>query len=248
MKITIITPTYNSAATVVDTLESIAAQDHAEVEHIVMDGDSTDGTLGIVGRYGHVAQVISGRDRGLYDAMNKGIGEANGDVIAFLHSDDFYAHSRVLSSVAAVFKEQPVDAVYGDLQYVRYHNVNRVVRHWKAGPYREDSFKWGWMPPHPTLFVRKECFEQWGRFNLAMGTAADYELMLRFIHRYGMKVAYLPDVLVKMRTGGASNASLGARWRANRKDREAWRVNDLTPFWFTLQLKPLRKLTQYILK
>lgn len=223
-------------------------QDYPHVEHIVMDGGSTDETVAIISSYPHVAKMESSLDKGIYDAMNKGIAVSSGDVIGFLNSDDFYAHSRVLSSVAAVFKNQQVYAVYGDLQYVRNKDVNRVVRHWKAGPYREDAFKWGWMPPHPTLFVRRECFEKWGRFNLAMGTAADYELMLRFIHRYGMKVAYLPDVLVKMRTGGASNASLGARWRANRKDREAWKVNDLTPFWFTLQLKPLRKLTQYIIK
>jgi glycosyltransferase involved in cell wall biosynthesis len=248
MQFTIITPTYNSAATVEDTLQSIAAQDHAEVEHIVMDGGSTDGTLGIVGRYGHVARVISGRDRGIYDAMNKGIAASSGEVIAFLNSDDFYAHSGVLGAVAAVFKGEMADAVYGDLQYVSDKDVKRVVRHWKAGVYRADAFKWGWMPPHPSFFVRREVFERLGGFNLDMSTAADYELMLRFIHKYRIRLAYIPEVLVKMRTGGASNASFGARWRANRKDKEAWSVNELTPFWFTLQLKPIRKLTQYILK
>lgn len=248
MRITVITPTYNSAATVEDTLSSIAAQDHAEVEHIVMDGGSSDDTLGIVGRYGHVSKLITGRDRGIYDAMNNGIEASSGEVIAFLNSDDFYAHSGVLSTVAAVFKEQSADAVYGDLQYVSDKNVMRVVRHWKAGIYRADAFKWGWMPPHPSFFVRRDVFERFGGFNLEMSTAADYELMLRFIHKYQIKLAYVPEVLVKMRTGGASNASFGARWRANRKDREAWTVNELTPFWFTLQLKPLRKITQYIFK
>ena len=230
MKITVITPTYNSAATVEDTLASIAAQDHAEVEHIVMDGGSSDDTLGIVGRYGHVSKLITGRYRGIYDAMNNGIAASSGEVIAFLNSDDFYAHSGVLSTVAAVFKEQSADAVYGDLQYVSDKNVMRVVRHWKAGIYRADAFKWGWMPPHPSFFVRRDVFERFGGFNLEMSTVADYELMLRFIHKYQIKLAYVPEVLVKMRTGGASNASFGARWRANRKDREAGTVNELTPF------------------
>jgi glycosyltransferase len=248
MTITVITPTFNSSATIDDTMVSVGTQDYPFVEHVIIDGGSMDDTINQVMRHPFSKKLCCGTDRGIYDAMNKGISTSSGEVIGFLNSDDFYAHSGVLSAVAAVFKQEPVDAVYGDLQYVRYKNVKRIVRHWRAGAYREDAFKWGWMPPHPTLFVRRECFEKWGGFNLEMGTAADYELMLRFIHRHGMKMAYLPEVLVKMRTGGASNASLLARWRANRKDKEAWKVNELSPFWFTLQLKPLRKLTQYILK
>lgn len=248
MKISIITVTYNSSATIKDTLESVNEQDHPDVEHIIVDGLSTDGTLKIVSGYTHVAKVVSEKDKGIYDAMNKGIHAATGDIVGILNSDDFYEGKDVLSRVAAVFNEKNCDALYGDLQYVEKLNLVKVARHWKAGNYSKDSFKWGWMPPHPTFFVKKSVYEKLGMFNLDMKTAADYELMLRFIHRYQISVEYIPNVLVRMRTGGVSNKNIINRLRANREDKEAWVVNGLEKFWFTLYLKPIRKILQFIFK
>lgn len=248
MTISIITATYNSSATIKDTLESIRKQNYPNIEHLIIDGASKDNTLEIVHQYSHVSLCISEKDKGIYDAMNKGIGLAKGDIIGILNSDDFYANNEVLDKVARTFEETSCDAVYGDLQYVDAANTDRVVRLWKSGHYHPGDFKWGWMPPHPSFFVRKELYEKFGNFNLYMKTAADYELMLRFIHKYGAKLAYLPEVLVKMRTGGASNSSLSSRFRANQEDKQAWTVNGLRPNWFTLYLKPIRKITQYLIK
>lgn len=248
MTISVITATYNSAKTIASTLTSVASQDHPQVEHIIVDGVSIDDTLSIVKSFPHVSICVSEKDQGIYDAMNKGIGLSTGEIIGILNSDDFYADSGVLSSVAAVFKDSRVDAVYADLDYVDALETHRVLRHWHSGLYTEGSFKWGWMPPHPTFFVRKELYTRIGAFNLGMGTAADYELMLRFIHKHKINLSYIPRVLVKMRAGGASNASLVNRLNANKEDRRAWEVNGLQPFWFTLYLKPLRKLGQYIFK
>jgi glycosyltransferase len=248
MKISIITATYNSSATIEDTLESVRTQHYSQIEHLIIDGQSKDDTLGIVKKYPHISQCISEKDKGIYDAMNKGIQMATGDIIGMLNSDDFYAGNQVLEKVAKAFIDTGCDAVYGDLQYVDAQNTDRIVRLWKSGNYQPGDFKWGWMPPHPTFFVRKELYEQFGNFNLHMKTAADYELMLRFIHKNSIRLAYIPEVLVKMRTGGASNNSLASRLRANQEDKQAWVINDLQPYWFTLYLKPLRKITQFIIK
>lgn len=246
MLITIITATYDSARTVEDTLRSVHAQSYPNIEHIIVDGASTDDTLSIVARYPQIRKVVSEPDKGIYDAMNKGIAMATGDVVGILNSDDFYAHPDVLSKVAAAFEDPGVDAVYGDLLYVDAEDPRRILRSWKSGAYRTGRFKWGWMPPHPTFFVRRTLYEQHGGFNLALGTCGDYELMLRFIHRHGARLSYLPEVLVLMRAGGASNESLLARLQANRNDRLAWSVNEVRPYWFTVYLKPLRKFIQFL--
>ncbi len=248
MKISIITATYHSARTLVDTIHSVRRQTWQAKEHIIIDGGSTDGTMELVAANPHLNKVISEPDRGIYDAMNKGIRLADGDVIGLLNADDFYADDRILEAVAGCFADPEVDAVYGDLVYVHPEDTNRVVRRWKAGKYRPGQFRWGWMPPHPTFFVRRRIYEQFGMFNLEMATCGDYELMLRFIHRHGIRLAYVPRVLVKMRAGGASNVSLAARLRANHHDRLAWTVNGLKPFWFTLYLKPLRKIGQFLMR
>ncbi|NDC76356.1 MAG: glycosyltransferase [Chitinophagia bacterium] len=246
MLITIITATFDSARTVDDTLRSVHAQTYPDIEHIIVDGASTDKTLSIVANYPQIRKVVSEPDMGIYDAMNKGIALASGDVVGILNSDDFYAHPDVLHKVVAAFEDPSVDAVYGDLLYVDAENPRRVLRSWKSGRYRPGRFKWGWMPPHPTFFVRRTLYERYGGFNLALGTCGDYELMLRFIHRHGARLSYLPEVLVLMRAGGASNESLLARLQANRNDRLAWSVNGIKPFWFTLYLKPLRKFIQFL--
>jgi glycosyltransferase len=248
MKITIITATYNSGATVRDTLKSIAAQSHPDIEHLVIDGLSRDNTLDIVKEFPHVARVVSGKDDGIYDAMNKGLMLATGEVIGILNSDDFYTSEKVLEKVAAAFEDSSVEAVYGDLQYVKQDDVNTVTRTWKAGKYKKGQFHFGWMPPHPTFFVRSNLYRKAGLFNTSLRSSADYELMLRMLVKYHANVCYIPEVLVKMRDGGMSNASLGNRLRANREDREAWRLNGLKPYFFTRWMKPLRKVFQFINK
>jgi glycosyltransferase len=248
MRISVITVSYNSSATIKDTLESVKGQAYPEVEHIIVDGLSKDDTLRIVSGYSHVSKVISEKDAGIYDAMNKGVLASTGDVVGILNSDDFYYGNDVLSKVAAIFNEKKCDALYGDLQYVDQKNLAKVIRHWESGKYSADAFKWGWMPPHPTFFVRKSVYERFGVFNLSMKTAADYELMLRFIHKHQITVEYIPSVLVSMRTGGVSNSNIINRIRANQEDKQAWVVNVLEPYWFTLYLKPLRKISQFIFK
>ena len=245
MKISIITATYNSAATVNDTLKSIAAQTYPGIEHIIVDGLSKDDTLECVRQYPHVAKMITEKDKGIYDAMNKGVRMASGDIVGILNSDDLYASNEVLEKVMKAFEDPTVDAVYGDLQYVAADNINKVVRTWIAGNYSSRSFYFGWMPPHPAFFVRREVYEKYGHFQLELRTAADYEIMLRFLLKHKIKAVYLPELLVKMRAGGASNASLKHRINANKEDRRAWELNGLRPYFFTLWLKPLRKVVQF---
>jgi glycosyltransferase involved in cell wall biosynthesis len=246
--VTIITATYNSAATLADTLESVASQTYPHIEHLIIDGASTDATAAIAARYPHVARFVSEPDKGLYDAMNKGVKLASGDIIGILNSDDFYADNRVIEKVVALFQNPETMAVYADLQYVDAEDTNKVIRHWKAGIYDQQAFYYGWMPPHPSFFVRKQLYEQCGVFNTSFRHSADYELMLRFLLRYNAPAAYLPEVVVKMRMGGQSNASFKNRWNANREDRRAWTVNGLTPYFFTLPLKPFRKIGQFLIK
>lgn len=248
MKISIITATYNSEATVNDTLKSVAAQTHSDIEHIIIDGLSSDHTLDIVNKFPHIAKVTSEKDSGIYDAMNKGIQKATGEVIGILNSDDFYTHKEVLSKVARAFEDRAVDVVYGDLQYVKADAVQKITRTWVAGKFNRFSFYYGWMPPHPTVFVRAEVYNRAGLFNISLKSAADYELMLRILLKNNCYAVYIPDILVRMRTGGVSNASFQNRWKANREDRQAWIMNGLKPYFFTLYLKPIRKVLQFIIK
>jgi len=242
--ITIVTATFNSAATICDCLDSVKAL-HGNVEHIIIDGGSQDDTLDIVRSYPHINTVISEPDKGIYDAMNKGISLAKGEIIGILNSDDFYAHDKVLATVTQVFSDTNTDTSYGDLQYVASDDTSKVTRVWKSGFCSRRAFYWGWMPPHPTFFVRRRVYEKYGLFNLDLGSAADYELMLRFLVRYRASTTYIPEVIVKMRAGGVSNASLRNRLKANRMDRRAWEVNGLKPYPWTICMKPLRKIGQY---
>ena len=247
MKISIITATYNSAATVRDTLDSVSKQTYPNVEHLIIDGLSKDNSLEICRQYPHVSFIHSEKDNGIYDAMNKGISLATGDIIGILNSDDFYTSDTVLEKVADAFR-RGVDAVYGDLQYVHQENTSKVLRTWKSGTYHHRDFFYGWMPPHPTFFVRREVYDRIGSFNTSLRSAADYEFMLRALLKHKMKAVYIPEILVKMRAGGVSNASINNRIRANREDRRAWQINGIKPYFFTLYLKPFRKIFQYIIK
>jgi glycosyltransferase len=241
----LITPSLNSAATLEACIHSVAAQSRPVV-HLLIDGGSNDATLDIASRYSsHFQQVTSASDQGIFDALNKGIGLAPSEIIGTLHADDLLADEHVIESVLDVFNDPDIDAVYGDLDYVDRADPARIVRRWKAGTYSPRQFYHGWMPPHPTFFVRRRCFEQFGRYRLDLGTAADYELMLRFLLVHGIGARYVPRVLVNMRVGGASNASMLARMRANRMDRKAWAVNGLSPRPWTLLAKPARKMGQW---
>ena len=245
-KLSIITTVFNSVATIRNCIESVYNQSQS-VEHVIIDGGSTDGTLDIIKNYrSHLAMVISEPDNGIYDGMNKGLSLATGDIIGLLNADDIYAGPDVLAKVAKIFNEEQVDSCYGDLIYVHPINTEKVIRHWRSGSYGVRQFYWGWMPPHPTFFVRRSIYEKYGLFNLNLGSAADYELMLRFLVKHKITTAYIPEIMVKMRIGGMSNASLKNRLIANKNDKLAWKVNTLKPHPWTLYFKPLRKVGQYL--
>ncbi|MGR9072531.1 MAG: glycosyltransferase family 2 protein [Gammaproteobacteria bacterium] len=246
--ISIITAAYNAAATLADCLESVAGQG-VDAEHLLIDGGSGDGTLAVVERYRRsLAYVVSEPDRGMYNAMNKGLRRAAGDIVGILNADDFYPNAAVLPKVLEAFSDPAVEACYGDLVYVDGKDPRKVVRYWRAGDCRPGKFYWGWMPPHPAFFVRRSVYEKYGAFDPALGTAADYEIMLRFLLKRRIEAVYLPTVLVHMRTGGVSNASWANRLKANRMDRKAWEVNGLRPYPWTLWAKPLRKLGQWVVR
>lgn len=222
--ISVITATWNCAHTVVDCLASVAGQTYPHIEHLAVDGASTDGTLDVLQAHrAQLAVLHSAPDRGIYDALNKGLALATGDVVGFLHADDLYAHPGVLAEVASAFEDPAVCAVYGDLQYVRKDNTAQVVRHWASTPFTRQRLAWGWMPPHPTLYVRRGWYERIGGFDTRYRIAADYHSILRLFSQPGFRSVYLPEVLVRMRLGGASNKSLKNIVRKTREDWSALR-------------------------
>jgi glycosyltransferase len=250
MLITMITATYNSEEYLPAALNSFRQQKYAAKELLVIDGNSQDETLNIIKAYKDcITDSRSEKDQGIYDALNKGIALAKGDIIGVLHSDDFFASEDVLNRVAEKFKkDSELMAVYGDLEYVDRIDSNKVIRYWQSGPFSRRKIKMGWMPPHPTMFIKKECFEKYGHYDLSYRSAADYDLILRFLYKNKLKTDYIPEVLMKMRVGGLSNQSFKNRWRANQEDRKAMRENGI-PFPFLMAiLKPLSKLGQYFRK
>jgi len=248
ISISIITATYNAAETLPHCINSVAGQSIA-AEHIIVDGGSTDNTPAVIDRYKtQFSRVISEPDQGIYDALNKGIKLATGDVVGVLHADDYYPHPDVLKGITDTFAHTTTATCYGDLDYVRNDDHSRVVRKWRSGEFEAEKFYWGWMPPHPTFFIRREYYEKYGLYNLDLGSAADYELMLRYLLKHRLSTVYIPQVLVHMRTGGVSNRSIRNRLRANRMDRKAWEVNGLRPYPWTTWIKPVRKIPQWIIK
>jgi glycosyltransferase involved in cell wall biosynthesis len=234
MKLSIVTASFNSAQTISDTLRTVDAQQGkrgVQLEHLVIDGASTDSTLSIVEKYSQQwRRVQSEPDRGLYDAMNKGLLGACGDVVGLLNSDDLYPHDEVLSTVAEAFEADPsLDAVYGDLCYVKQDNTSEVVRYWRSSDYSPGLFQRGWVPPHPTFFARRSVYQRHGGFDLRYRLAADWELLARFIEVHRIRTRYLPTVLVHMRLGGATNRSLSNVWKQNREIWRAAHANGLRP-------------------
>lgn len=245
LTISVITAVFNRVHTVGQAMASVQAQTWSDVQHIVIDGGSTDGTLAVLqGQWERLAVLVSERDAGIYDALNKGLALATGDVVGFMHSDDYYADNQVLAAVALSFADPAVDAVYGDLDYVAQGDGKHVVRRWRPGVCTLPRLQRGWMPPHPTLFVRRKVIEQWGGFDTSLRIAADYEAVLRYFVRGQIRSAYIPRVLVKMRLGGASNGSLGRILRKTREDYRAMQLNGVGGFT-ALAWKNLSKLGQF---
>ncbi len=244
MKISIISPCFNSAGTIQETLESIKNQTYPDIEHLIIDGGSTDDTVKIISKYSHVAKTISESDHGIYDAMNKGIELATGDIIGILNSDDHYTKPNIIHKIVQAFNTLPIDSAFGDLNYI--NKQNKIIRQWRSSEYHKDLFLKGWMPPHPTFFLRKEYYKKYGLYNSDFSISADYELMLRMLYKYQLSCTYLPEVMVNMRTGGHSNNSWRKRWIANQEDRKAWAINGLNPNILTLWRKPFNKIVQYL--
>ena len=219
------------------------------IEYILIDGASTDWTLDIISFLkDKINYFVSEKDNGIYDAMNKGIKVATGEIIGILNSDDFYSNNEVLSKVANIFEETDCDCLYGDLVYVDKGDARNIVRYWKSGKFSKKKLRMGWMLPHPTFFVKKEIYEKYGLYNIKLKTAADYEMILRLLHNDSIKVEYLPEILIKMRIGGESNSSFINRIKGNYEDNLAWDMNNLRKPPFIRFLKPLRKIKQFFKK
>jgi len=246
-KVSIITVVLNNRSCIENCIQSIIHQTYPNIEYIIIDGGSSDGTIDVIRKHEKtISTWISEPDRGIYDAMNKGITRSNGDVIGILNSDDLYADERVIEKVMNCFSRTQSDSCYGDLIYVERNNINKNPRYWKSNNYRKENFKLGWMPPHPTFFVRHEIYEKYGAFNLNFPLAADYELMLRFLYKEGISASYIPEVLVKMRTGGNCRPGLVNTLNNMAENYRAWKVNGLKLNPLTFVLKPLSKTVQYL--
>jgi len=247
VKISVITAVYNRSETIAEAVKSVHRQTYSNVEHVVIDGASSDGTLAILENLAHELNdfiLVSEPDKGIYDALNKGLKYATGDIIGIMHSDDIFADERVLESVAKEFADDTVDAVYGDLVYVSKDDPSRVIRHWRAGEFQRTKLNRGWMPPHPTLFLRRRVIERWGGYDTRYRIAADYDCILRYFGQGKINATYIPCVFVKMRLGGESNRSLAKIFRKSKEDYLALRRNHIGGLW-ALILKNASKVKQF---
>ncbi|MBN9351747.1 MAG: glycosyltransferase [Chitinophagaceae bacterium] len=246
MRVSIITVCLNSEKYLSDCIESVRNQSYHDIEYIVIDGGSTDKTLEIINRNLHVISRFKCEpDRGMYDAINKGIRMATGDIIGVLNSDDIFASADSISNIVDCFQLNETDSVYGDLVYVSPENTESITRFWKGKEFRRFRFKFGWMPAHPTFYIRRDLIQEHGLYENHFYTAADYEFMARYLYRHRCSATYLDEIIVKMRCGGLSNGSLKRRLRANRRDYLAMKKNHI-PFPFLVSvLKPLSKIHQY---
>jgi glycosyltransferase len=245
----VITAVLNGAETIQDCIKSVSGQSYPNVEHIIIDGGSTDGTLEVMKRYAEKrVKIVSEPDNGIYDAMNKGIRMADGDIIGLLNADDLYADESVIQTVVDTLKENNIDACYGDLVYVDKNNTDKVIRYWKSPVFKKEKFgrNLGLVPAHPTFFVKGKIYEKYGLFDTNFRFSADHELMIRFLYRIGISAVYIPKVLVKMRIGGSTNRSLLNIVKANIECYRAWKANSLeiNPLTFIL-MKPASKIRQY---
>jgi glycosyltransferase len=246
MKVSIITVSHNSVNTIGATISCIASQTYTDIEYIVVDGHSDDGTLEVIQSFDEqISYWISEPDKGIYDALNKGIDAATGDVIGILNSDDIYVNDYVVQKVVDTFNQEKTDCVYGDLVYVDRYKTNNIIRYWKAGLFEKNRLKRGWMPPHPTVFLMRDIYKKYGKFDTNYQIAADYDFMLRFLGSPNISVSYIPEVLVKMRVGGDSNKSIRNIFRKSREDYRAIRKNNVRGGISTILLKNLLKIPQF---
>ncbi|HRI20775.1 MAG TPA: glycosyltransferase family 2 protein [Panacibacter sp.] len=248
MKVSIITVVYNNEQFIADAIESVLSQSYADIEYIIIDGASGDNTLKIIEGYkDHVAKVVSEKDNGLYDAMNKGIKLATGDVIGILNSDDIYYSNKVIEEVAGIFRDHAnADAVYGNLVYCEQANIKKVVRRWITKPHYKTFFEDGEIPPHPGLFVKKKVYDEVGGYNLAFKIAADYEFILRAFRSNRFKIIFINSFLVRMRLGGTSNKNIRNIIQGNREVRRAWKINGLRFPAKLMIVRPFKKIAQYL--
>lgn len=247
IKISLITAVYNNRRFIETALKSITQQSYPNIEHIIIDGGSNDGTLEFLEKnLGHQSKLISEKDKGIYDALNKGINLATGDVIGFLHSDDILASSETISLIAKEFTQNEIEATYGDLVYVAQNDTNKILRYWKSGPYNIQKLKYGWMPPHPTFYMKKNCYEEMKGFQLKYKIAADYDACLRYLWNHQIKCSYIPQILVKMRTGGTSNRSLKNILIKSKEDYQIICENKVGGI-STLMMKNMSKVKQFFI-
>lgn len=248
MKFSIITVSFNSAATISKTLQSVAAQIYPDIEHIVIDGGSSDATLELVERFGErVSVIVSEPDEGIYDAMNKGLARASGDIVAFLNSDDHYAHPDVLARVAEVFAGTPsLDAVFGDIVYFRGSVPQKVVRRYRSSRFKPGRIAWGWVPAHPASFIRRTVYDRFGSFKTDFRIAGDFEFYARAFGRGALTYAYVPEVMAHMLIGGASTAGIASRVRGSREMMRACRDNGISTNWLKLSIRYLFKFMEYL--
>ena len=248
MKISIVTSVYNNKETIAEAIESVLSQTYENIEYIVVDGASKDGTLDVIEQYtDKITTFVSETDKGIYDGLNKGIALATGDVVGFLHSDDLFEDEHVVEKIADAFKKRHVDSIYGDLTYVSKEDTANVVRFWKSGVFTPGKLKRGWMPPHPTFYVKKKVYEKYGAFDTGFKIAADYDSVLRFLGREKISIHYIPEVLVKMRVGGASNKSLKNLVQKSREDMRAMKNNGVGHLG-SLFVKNVSKVPQFFRK
>ena len=246
MKVSIITATYNSAKSIQRTIDSVKAQDYYDIEHIIVDGASTDTTLSIIrSNASSIAKFVSEKDNGIYNALNKGINLATGDIIGFLNSDDVFTNKHVISRIVNCFNVKKADVIYGNLVYQSKNDANKkVLRYWRSNVYNPGCLWYGWMPPHPTLYCKKEVYEQWGVFDDKFEIAADYDFILRIFQQPTVMKAYLPTLMIKMDVGGISNKSLKNLIRKSTEDFKAIKRNNIGGI-LTLFFKNLRKINQF---
>lgn len=245
MKITVVTVAYNSASTIADTVRSVAVQTHPDIEHLVIDGKSTDATVQVVEAHRHPRLVLSSEpDKGIYDAMNKGLDRASGDIICFLNADDLYASPQVLAGVAAQMQEHGLDALLGDVGFFHGHDSTRIVRRYRSDRFHPDRLAWGWMPAHPALFLRTEVARRVGHFKTDYRIAGDFEFIVRAFQGQVLRYRHVPEVLVLMRTGGVSTGGLRAKILLNREVLRACRENGLRTNIFKILSKYPAKMLE----
>ena len=247
MKISIITVVWNNKATIKDAIDSVLSQTHKDIEYIIIDGASSDGTIEIVKSYGDkITKFVSEPDKGLYDAMNKGISLCSGDVVGILNSDDFYIDEFVISKVVKEFEDKKCDSVYADLVFVKPENLDKTVRYYDSSHFTPSKFAYGWMPAHPTFFVKKETYDKYGVFRTDLKIGSDFDILARFLYTEKISYSYMKEVLVKMRTGGVSTGGLKATWQIAKEQLQVCEDNGIDTNIFKIMSKYPKKLLEFI--